>query len=81
MSVCKYNPRRWYDDPHGEEVNIFYLETHFLHGLIHCNGFGHLLSIKGIEGDSFTSGGEMMDLCDRICTALETRSFFFVYIN
>ncbi|KAI3926130.1 hypothetical protein MKW98_028266 [Papaver atlanticum] len=49
-------------------------QTHLLHGLIHCNGFGHLLSINGFEGGSkFLSGQEIMDLWDRICTALKVR--------
>ncbi|KAK7819131.1 phd finger protein [Quercus suber] len=30
------------------------LQTHLLHGLIHCNGFGHLVCINGIEGGSKT---------------------------
>ncbi|KAI3967293.1 hypothetical protein MKW92_024363 [Papaver armeniacum] len=48
--------------------------THLLHGLIHCNGYGHLLSINGVEGGSkFFSGKEIMDLWDRICTALRVR--------
>ncbi|KAF9587023.1 hypothetical protein IFM89_039709 [Coptis chinensis] len=45
--------------------------THLLHGLIHCNGYGHLLSINGLEGGSkILFGREIMDLWDRICTAL-----------
>lgn len=45
------------------------------HGLIHCNGFGHLLCINGIEGGSkYLCGREIMDLWDRICTFLQTRS-------
>ncbi|KAI3886124.1 hypothetical protein MKW92_046171 [Papaver armeniacum] len=49
-------------------------QTHLLHGLIHCNGFGHLLSINGFEGGSkFFCGREIMDLWDRICTALRAR--------
>ncbi|XP_038891393.1 PHD finger protein MALE MEIOCYTE DEATH 1 [Benincasa hispida] len=49
-------------------------QTHLLHGLIHCNGFGHLLCINGIEGGSkFLCGREVMDLWDRICTNLRTR--------
>ncbi|RZC68623.1 hypothetical protein C5167_031792 [Papaver somniferum] len=49
-------------------------QTHLLHGLIHCNGFGHLLSINGFEGGSkFLSGQEIMDFWDRICTALKVR--------
>ncbi|KAI3931123.1 hypothetical protein MKX01_029313 [Papaver californicum] len=49
-------------------------QTHLLHGLIHCNGFGHLLSINGFEGGSkLFCGREIMDLWDRICTALRAR--------
>ncbi|KAJ7964448.1 PHD finger protein family [Quillaja saponaria] len=56
------------------EDGVFDTQTHLLHGLIHCNGFGHLLSINGIEGGSkYLSGREIMDLWDRICTNLRTR--------
>ncbi|KAI3936878.1 hypothetical protein MKW98_020583 [Papaver atlanticum] len=49
-------------------------QTHLLHGLIHCNGFGHLMNINGFEGGSkFLSGQQIMDLWDRICTALRVR--------
>ncbi|CAI0400358.1 unnamed protein product [Linum tenue] len=52
------------------------LESHLLHGLIHCNGFGHLLRINGIEGGGsrHLSGREIMDLWDRICGSLRARS-------
>ncbi|XP_041002433.1 PHD finger protein MALE MEIOCYTE DEATH 1 [Juglans microcarpa x Juglans regia] len=50
------------------------LQNHLLHGLIHCNGFGHLICINGIEGGSkYLCGREIMDLWDRICTNLGTR--------
>ncbi|XP_058109014.1 PHD finger protein MALE MEIOCYTE DEATH 1 [Magnolia sinica] len=53
---------------------IFSLQNHLLHGLIHCNGFGHLLCINGHEGRSkYIRGREIMDLWDRICTTLRTR--------
>ncbi|KAK4275005.1 hypothetical protein QN277_018151 [Acacia crassicarpa] len=49
-------------------------QSHLLHGMIHSNGYGHLLCINGIEGGSkFLSGREIMDLWDRICTILRTR--------
>ncbi|KAI4299631.1 hypothetical protein L6164_033068 [Bauhinia variegata] len=48
-------------------------QTHLLHGMIHCNGYGHLICINGIEGGSkLLSGREIMDLWDRICTNLRT---------
>ncbi|XP_047966013.1 PHD finger protein MALE MEIOCYTE DEATH 1-like [Salvia hispanica] len=61
-----------WDDPIDE--GVFDLQTHLLHGLIHCNGFGHLICINGIEGSSkFIRGKEIMDLWDRICTTLSVR--------
>ncbi|KAL2241114.1 PHD finger protein MALE MEIOCYTE DEATH 1 [Sesamum indicum] len=52
----------------------FDLQTHLLHGLIHCNGFGHLICINGIEGGSkYICGREIMDLWDRICSTLHAR--------
>lgn len=41
--------REW-NDPIDE--GVFDLQTHLLHGLIHCNGLGHLICINGIEGGS-----------------------------
>ncbi|XP_048422241.1 PHD finger protein MALE MEIOCYTE DEATH 1 [Pyrus x bretschneideri] len=53
---------------------ILNLPTHLLHGLIHCNGFAHLVCINGLEGGSkHLYGREIMDLWDRICTNLRTR--------
>ncbi|KAI3408474.1 PHD domain-containing protein [Psidium guajava] len=53
---------------------ILELDTHLLHGMIHCNGFGHLLSINGIEKGSYSIGDEeLMDLWDRICAILRPR--------
>ncbi|XP_004304762.1 PREDICTED: PHD finger protein MALE MEIOCYTE DEATH 1-like [Fragaria vesca subsp. vesca] len=48
--------------------------THLLHGMIHCDGIGHLLCINGLKGGSeHFCGREIMDLWDRICTNLRTR--------
>ncbi|XP_060183792.1 PHD finger protein MALE MEIOCYTE DEATH 1 [Lycium barbarum] len=53
---------------------VFDDQTHILHGLIHSNGFGHLICVNGIEGGSqFLSGREVMDLWDRICTNFRAR--------
>ncbi|TKY56679.1 PHD finger protein MALE MEIOCYTE DEATH 1 [Spatholobus suberectus] len=49
-------------------------QGHLLHGVIHCNGYGHLLCVNGIEGGSkVLTGREIMDLWDRICTNLRAR--------
>ncbi|KAL5574114.1 hypothetical protein UlMin_023711 [Ulmus minor] len=56
------------------DESVFDVQTHLLYGLIHCNGFGHLLCINGIEGGSkYLYGRELMDLWDRLCTILQTR--------
>ncbi|XP_049371987.1 PHD finger protein MALE MEIOCYTE DEATH 1-like [Solanum verrucosum] len=53
---------------------VFDDQTHILHGLIHSNGFGHLISLNGIEGGSkYLCGREVMDLWDRICTSFRAR--------
>ncbi|GLT28768.1 hypothetical protein SLA2020_036760 [Shorea laevis] len=53
---------------------VFDLQTHLLHGLIHGNGFGHLICINGIEGGSkYLCGRELMDLWNRICENLQVR--------
>ncbi|KAJ0693657.1 putative chromatin regulator PHD family [Helianthus annuus] len=61
------------------DTGVLDLQTHILHGLIHSNGFGHLLCINGIEGgSSFVYGREVMDLWDRICTTLHSREISIV---
>lgn len=65
------NDRNWHKPL---DIGVFDVRSHLLHGLIHCNGFGHLLCINGIEGGSnFLYGREIMDLWDRICTNLRVR--------
>ncbi|RAL47878.1 hypothetical protein DM860_011463 [Cuscuta australis] len=50
------------------------LEGHTMHGVFHCNGYGHLLRINGLEGGSNLAGHHIMDFWDRLCTALHARS-------
>ncbi|CAM6099164.1 unnamed protein product [Calypogeia fissa] len=61
----------------GEEAvlgSILDLQSHLLHGVLHCNGFGHLLRINGREkGSKMASGREIMDLWDRMCAMLRAR--------
>ncbi|TVU45355.1 hypothetical protein EJB05_04868, partial [Eragrostis curvula] len=48
---------------------------HLLHGLIHSNGFGHLVTIRGRDGGSTVlSGCQIMDIWDRLCAALRVRA-------
>ncbi|XP_031400718.1 PHD finger protein At1g33420-like [Punica granatum] len=47
---------------------------HLLHGVVHANGFGHLLRVNGREGGSRTlSGCHIMDFWDRLCKTLGVR--------
>ncbi|XP_059624625.1 PHD finger protein MALE MEIOCYTE DEATH 1-like [Cornus florida] len=76
VSKRKYHLIIPVDDEWRNPLNegVFDLETHLLHGLIHSNGFGHLICINGIEGGSkYLCGREIMDLWDRICTNLHAR--------
>ncbi|ESQ33136.1 hypothetical protein EUTSA_v10003728mg [Eutrema salsugineum] len=49
--------------------------SHLMHGVIHCNGFGHLLCINGGDhvSNNYLSGGQIMDFWDRLCSTLHTR--------
>lgn len=48
--------------------------THLLQGVVHSNGYGHLLRINGREGGSkFLSGSHIMDFWDRLCKMLRVR--------
>uniref|UniRef100_J3MXZ6 Zinc finger PHD-type domain-containing protein n=1 Tax=Oryza brachyantha TaxID=4533 RepID=J3MXZ6_ORYBR len=52
---------------------------HLLHGVVHLNGYGHLVALHGLEGGSdFVSGHQIMDLWDRICSALHVRKVSLV---
>ncbi|KAH9287631.1 hypothetical protein KI387_031748, partial [Taxus chinensis] len=59
-----------------EEESEVVLEdpSQLLHGVLHANGFGHLLRVNGREGGSqFLSGCDIMGLWDRICILLRVR--------
>ncbi|XP_010538899.1 PREDICTED: PHD finger protein At1g33420-like [Tarenaya hassleriana] len=48
--------------------------THLLHGVIHSNGYAHLLSLNGREGGSgYLPGRAIMDFWDRLCSWLRVR--------
>lgn len=55
--------------------------THLLHGVVHSNGYGHLLRVNGREGGSrVLSGRHIMDFWDRLCKILRVRFGFFVHM-
>ncbi|CDY17644.1 BnaA06g34630D [Brassica napus] len=47
--------------------------NHLMHGVIHCNGFGHLLCINTDGAFRYFSGDQIMHLWDRLCSTLHTR--------
>jgi hypothetical protein len=45
-----------------------------MHGVVHANGFGHLLRVNGREGQGRRiTGGELVGLWERICYTLRVR--------
>ncbi|KNA19734.1 hypothetical protein SOVF_058800 [Spinacia oleracea] len=56
-----------------KSCSLVELEGHTLHGVFHCNGFGHLLCVNGLEMSSDLTGHQVMDFWDRICTSLRAR--------
>ncbi|KAL7149567.1 hypothetical protein ABFS83_05G050000 [Erythranthe nasuta] len=47
---------------------------HYLYGLIHCNGYGHIIRVNGLKNNSnFFSADDTMEFWDRLCTVLKAR--------
>lgn len=54
--------------------------THLLHGVIHANGYGHLLRVNGREGGSrVLSGRHIMNFWDRLCRMLGVRLEYLLF--
>ncbi|KAG1328192.1 PHD finger protein [Cocos nucifera] len=70
--ACKY-------EMGGEDLEVWPYErledsTHWLHGVVHANGYGHLLRVNGREGGSkYLTGCDIMGFWDRICKMLHVR--------
>ncbi|KAL6637028.1 hypothetical protein ACP70R_024600 [Stipagrostis hirtigluma subsp. patula] len=63
-----------WDQPLGASA-LLRRSDHLLHGIIHSNGFGHLVALCGRDGGStFLSGREIMDIWDHLCSALRVRA-------
>lgn len=49
-------------------------QSHLLHGVVHSNGFGHLLRINAQErGSIYVAGHELIGFWDRLCYLLRVR--------
>ena len=54
--------------------DVLSITRHRLHGVLHANGFGHLLRICGREaGSAHLSGSSLLALWDSLCTLLRAR--------
>ncbi|XP_041015490.1 PHD finger protein MALE STERILITY 1 [Juglans microcarpa x Juglans regia] len=53
--------------------NLLELQGHIMHGVFHSNGYGHLLSVNGVEMGSDLAGHHIMEFWDRLCTGLRAR--------
>ncbi|XP_047085826.1 PHD finger protein MALE MEIOCYTE DEATH 1-like, partial [Lolium rigidum] len=69
-------------DQHFGTDMLLARDDHLLHGLIHSNGFGHLVALRGREGGSTSlSGRDLMDIWDRLCSALRVRAVSLVDLS
>ncbi|XP_076914230.1 PHD finger protein At2g01810-like [Bidens hawaiensis] len=60
-----------YDMNNGLELD----DSYILHGLIHCNGFGHLISVNKLDLGSLVclTESNVMSFWNSICSSLKTR--------
>lgn len=60
--------------PYNAPSTIFDSTRHRLHGVLHANGFGHLLRVNGREGGSQShTGYQIVTLWDSLCQGLQAR--------
>ena len=60
--------------PYNAPSTVYDSSRHLLHGVVHANGFGHLLRVNGREsGSGRTTGAQMVDLWDALCQNLRAR--------
>ncbi|KAJ0972148.1 hypothetical protein J5N97_020107 [Dioscorea zingiberensis] len=56
--------------------------THLLHGVVHANGYGHLLRVNGREGGSkFLKGSDIMSFWDNLCKVLHVRKVTVIDVS
>jgi len=59
---------------YNADPTIYDSTRHRLHGVIHANGFGHLLRINGMYGGSSSATGlQILALWDTLCSKLNAR--------
>ncbi|RVW83584.1 PHD finger protein [Vitis vinifera] len=75
LPLCKLcNTALTVDDLEDWVYHQFEDTTHLLHGVVHSNGYGHLLRVNGREGGAdILSGFDIMNFWDRLCKRLAVR--------
>ncbi|KAJ8478580.1 hypothetical protein OPV22_022307 [Ensete ventricosum] len=79
-STCNYEPT----SIDLEDWASLQLEdpTHLLHGVVHANGYGHLLRVNGREGGSKNlTGCDLMEYWDRLCKLLNVRKISLMDVS
>ncbi|XP_071687303.1 PHD finger protein At2g01810-like [Rutidosis leptorrhynchoides] len=73
--ILPYGDKQSLKDYYDHKNNLELDDSLILHGLIHCNGFGHLISVNNLELASSVSltQSDVMNLWDCICNSLRTR--------
>lgn len=79
QAISHHVARDWLMKDKSESAKPSKTNRILMHGVMHSNGFGHLVEINnGFQGGShFVSGRQIMDLWDRICSALQVRCVLF----
>ncbi|THG02271.1 hypothetical protein TEA_012242 [Camellia sinensis var. sinensis] len=81
---CNYLIPADEDDDDLVEEDQVYLQledtSHLLHGVVHSNGFGHLLTLNGREGGStILSGRDIIDFWDKLCKTLAVSNWGYEF--
>ncbi|XP_042474520.1 PHD finger protein PERSISTENT TAPETAL CELL 1-like isoform X1 [Zingiber officinale] len=82
QAISHHVARDWLKKDKSGSVKPSKTNCILMHGVMHSNGFGHLVEINnGFQGGShFISGRQIMDLWDTICSALQVRKVSLIDI-
>ncbi len=62
------------DQDFNAPASVFDSKAHYLHGVVHANGYGHLLRMNGRDGgNERLNGRQLMSIWDAICRLLGAR--------
>ncbi len=58
--------------------SLFESDNHCMHGVLHANGFGHLMRMNACDGNGIVdklTGGQLMSIWDSLCELLAVRAY------